>query len=95
MIIASFVGAHYTNKVSTVTVLLLLLCFRELECVPDVFSLIEWSNWLTPSNYMRRFDTIFYFCCMGTKPDTTQDDMEVSKVEVSNNITHSWACWHH
>ena len=64
----------------------ILFCYRELECVPDVFSLIEWSNWLTPSNYMRRFDTIFYFCCMDTKPDTTHDDLEVSRVEVSECV---------
>ena len=60
----------------------LFVLFRELECVPDVFSLIEWSNWLTPSNYFRRYDTVFYMCCMDNKPLAISDEIEVAKTEV-------------
>jgi nucleoside diphosphate-linked moiety X motif protein 19 len=50
----------------------------ELNCVPDVSSLIEWSNWLTPFNSPRRYDTIFYLACLNTKPPCFPDSSEVS-----------------
>jgi len=60
-----------------------LLCVaREIRCVPDIWSLIEWSNWLTPENISRRYDTIFYLCCLEGKPSPTFNPSEVSKAEV-------------
>ncbi len=31
--------------------------------MPAIWSLIEWSNWLTPSNFGSRYDTVFYVVC--------------------------------
>ena len=39
------------------------LC-EEFNCVPDVWSLLEWSNWLTPPLLSKRWDTLFYICCL-------------------------------
>ena len=38
----------------------------QLNLKPDLCSLKEWWNWLTPSSVGRspRFDTIYYICCV-------------------------------
>lgn len=69
-------GKLYSTKLS------LYCTCREFDCVPDIWSLIEWSNWLTPRNYHRRYDTVFYFCCPTQKPLTYPDITEVSLAEV-------------
>ncbi|KAM9302220.1 acyl-coenzyme A diphosphatase NUDT19-like [Gastrophryne carolinensis] len=53
---------------------------RELRCVPNIWALHEWGNWLTPvmSNKGRRFDTAFYICCLPKKPTTADDQKEVT-----------------
>ena len=56
---------------------------RELECVPDIWSLIEWSNWLTPRNHNRRYDTVFYMCFVESKPPSSPDGEEVNSAIVS------------
>ena len=56
---------------------------RELECVPDIWSLIEWSDWLTPRNSKRRYDTVFYMTFVETKPPATPDGAEVMSATVS------------
>ncbi|XP_035680220.1 nucleoside diphosphate-linked moiety X motif 19-like [Branchiostoma floridae] len=59
----------------------LRLC-QEHRCVPDVWSLHEWSNWLTPTaNFRRRYDTIFYMCCLDRIPQTTHDKREMVKAQ--------------
>ena len=62
-----------------------MLSFRELHCVPDVWSLIEWSNVLTPRNFRRRYDTVFYLCCSEDKPPASPDNAEVIKAKVSES----------
>ena len=60
------------------------------ECfgiVPDVWSLHEWSNWLTPTNMEkqhsnRRYDTAFYMCTLPYRIQAEQDDQEIVGVEV-------------
>nr|XP_054757366.1 acyl-coenzyme A diphosphatase NUDT19-like [Lytechinus pictus] len=53
------------------------LC-TEVGGVPDVWSLAEWSNWLTPSDFTtRRFDTIFYITCMDELPEALEDTSEI------------------
>ncbi|CAK8690545.1 unnamed protein product [Clavelina lepadiformis] len=55
----------------------LQLC-RELECVPDIWSLHEWSNWLTPTALMakfsKRFDTVFYTASLSKIPEYYEHD---------------------
>lgn len=58
----------------------------ELDLIPEVWSLYEWSNWLTPlrgEENMRRFDTIFFVCCVNHKPDTVEDTQEIVNTVVS------------
>lgn len=54
-----------------------IMC-RELECVPDVWSLSEWSNWLTPTNLARRFDTLFYISFLEKEPTILIDEKEMT-----------------
>ena len=58
--------------------------FRKFEFVPDIWSLIELSDWLTPRNYTRRFDTIFYTCYTEEKPESSPDNVEVTNTKVSS-----------
>lgn len=42
---------------------------EELNAVPDVWSLYEWSNWLTPHlTKTHRFDTAFFVSCIDEAP---------------------------
>ncbi|XP_060691943.1 acyl-coenzyme A diphosphatase NUDT19-like isoform X1 [Hemiscyllium ocellatum] len=52
------------------------LC-KELDCIPNIWALKEWSNWLTPT-YLesKRFDTAFFICCLQEIPFTLQDGYE-------------------
>ncbi|KAM5138728.1 acyl-coenzyme A diphosphatase NUDT19 isoform 1-T1 [Mantella aurantiaca] len=55
---------------------------KELRCVPNIWALQEWGNWLTPvfskNPRSRRFDTAFYIACLQRKPMTTDDQKEVT-----------------
>jgi len=75
------------------------LC-EEVNMVPDVWSLYEWSNWLTPirlnaqrplskdvKRTPRRFDTMFYVAMLDTMPTAdsyAEDDAEVVKAQWLN-----------
>ena len=66
---------------------LFVFIYSELNCVPDIWSLMEWSNWLTPRNHKRRFDTIFYMVFSGEKPSIHPDGIEVTNSAVSQSCT--------
>ncbi|XP_041059599.1 nucleoside diphosphate-linked moiety X motif 19-like [Carcharodon carcharias] len=52
------------------------LC-RELNCIPNIWALKEWSNWLTPTFLGgKRFDTVFFICCLQEIPFTLHDGYE-------------------
>jgi nucleoside diphosphate-linked moiety X motif protein 19 len=62
------------------------VCFAdfclEIGLCPDIWSLHEWWNWLTPNALgHKRFDTMFYVCCLDFLPKAFSDDNEVSKLE--------------
>ena len=57
-----------------------------MNCVPDIFSMMEWSNWLTPFNSKRRYDTVFYLVFLNNKPCATPDLNEISGLIVSYNV---------
>ncbi|KAM3625023.1 uncharacterized protein V6R79_005791 [Siganus canaliculatus] len=52
---------------------------RELEVLPNIWALHEWSNWLTPAGRrgVSRFDTAFFICCLQEIPHTLQDEREI------------------
>ena len=59
----------------------------ELDMVPDIWSLYEWSNWLSPVSSSRRFDTAFFLCCIHDKPlASMEDDSEI----VLSKVIHSY-----
>lgn len=59
----------------------------ELKVVPDVWSLYEWSNWLTPVGLTgegergRRYDTAFFMCVLDYIPHAVQDNKETTELE--------------
>ena len=52
--------------------------------MPDVWSLSEWSNWLTPANLPRRYDTLFYTCFLEKEPAVLLDGKEMTHSKVIN-----------
>jgi nucleoside diphosphate-linked moiety X motif protein 19 len=60
----------------------LLLC-KKYFLLPDLWSLYEWSNWLTPVNMgPKRYDTIFYICVVDDLPDVRIDGSEIIELLV-------------
>lgn len=57
---------------------------RTLNVIPDVWSLSEWSNWLTPvtlsstgkDRARRRYDTAFFMCVVDHLPEAMHDNNE-------------------
>ncbi|XP_068017809.1 acyl-coenzyme A diphosphatase NUDT19 [Melanerpes formicivorus] len=71
---------EWRRRVQEDPVCFLQLC-RHLGCVPNIWALQEWSNWLTPAGRAggRRYDTAFYLCCLQQRPPhTSQDHREVT-----------------
>ena len=62
----------------------LTLC-QHLNTAPDIWSLHEWSDWLTPTQLKTeksRFDTIFYITFRETiSTKASEDNKEVSQVQ--------------
>lgn len=64
---------------------------QKYSFVPDVWSLHLWGNWLTPTNMDkmhsgRRFDTMFYLCCLPEPRDLLHDEKEIVSAEVRSKI---------
>lgn len=62
---------------------------RELECLPNIWALHEWGNWLTPTavyGKQRRYDTAFFICCLKNIPYTVQDKKEIVHFKWSTPI---------
>ncbi|XP_061078809.1 acyl-coenzyme A diphosphatase NUDT19-like isoform X1 [Conger conger] len=52
---------------------------RELDCMPNIWAMHEWGNWLTPLFFdtKRRYDTASFICCLQEVPYTAQDEKEI------------------
>jgi len=75
--------AEWRPKVHKDPSQMLELC-RWLGAVPDIWTMAEWSDWLTPTgdeHGKRRFDTIFYTAHLPSMPQTLLDQAEVTAVE--------------
>lgn len=59
------------------------LC-KHLECVPDIWALHLWSNWLTPTQSTRRFNTTFFLALLDQMPPTTCDKTEMDEMQWSS-----------
>lgn len=61
---------------------------RELQVLPNIWALHEWSNWLTPAGRYgaTRFDTAFFMCCLPEIPYTLQDEKEIERFQVTGYI---------
>lgn len=57
------------------------MCY-ELKIYPDIHSLFEWSNWMTPFSYPRQFDTVFFVAILEDIAATEINENEVQKIEV-------------
>lgn len=60
---------------------------KELHIIPDIWSMFEWSNWLTPThmtslNTNRRYDTMFYISFVDESVEGIQDDKEIVYTKV-------------
>lgn len=66
---------------------------KELQVLPNIWALHEWSNWLTPVGRYgtSRFDTAFFICCLPEIPQTRQDEKEIVKFQVMNLIHYAHA----
>ncbi|XP_011198554.1 acyl-coenzyme A diphosphatase NUDT19 [Bactrocera dorsalis] len=53
------------------------LC-KVLEVVPDLWSLFEWTAWLTPITFKKRFETGFYLVAMENIPDVILESNEAA-----------------
>lgn len=64
---------------------------RELQVLPNIWALHEWSNWLTPvGRYgVTRFDTAFFICCLQETPHTLQDEKEIVRFQVMVKSTYT------
>jgi len=67
-----------------------LRLYKDLDLLPDIFSLAEWSDWLTPTDLheqgRRRFDTIFYSAHLPEKPETILDEAEEPVLENKDRL---------
>lgn len=61
---------------------------KELNLLPDIWSLYEWSNWLTPilpgqhgQTTARRYDTAFYLCVLDYTPNAEHCAKETTELE--------------
>ncbi|KAL8590575.1 hypothetical protein ACOMHN_011011 [Nucella lapillus] len=59
----------------------LTLC-KNYNIVPDIWSLYDWSNWLSPpgagnASLAKRFDAAFFICCLKEQPYVADDANEL------------------
>lgn len=82
---ASYLSGHeiqkWQKKVQGNASEFISLC-RNFECLPDIWSLQEWSNWLTPNDSPKRFNTIFFLVTLDQMPTAFSSSSEIDKLKV-------------
>ncbi|XP_017069825.1 nucleoside diphosphate-linked moiety X motif 19 isoform X2 [Drosophila eugracilis] len=71
-----FDRVHWQHTVHNDASQFLELC-KELEVLPDVWSLHEWSAWRTPSTFKKRFETAFFMTALEQEPSVHIEPNEV------------------
>lgn len=83
--LASCLSGHeiqkWQKKVQTNASEFINLC-RNFECFPDIWSLQEWSNWLTPSDSSKRFNAIFFFVALDQMSTEFRSSSEIDEFKV-------------
>lgn len=86
-IISESVLKPWREKVDEDASQFIIMC-KELNLLPDIWSLYEWSNWLTPilpgqddQKKARRYDTAFYLCVLDYIPNAVHCDKETTELE--------------
>lgn len=83
---ASYLSGHeiknWQKKVQEDANEFISLC-RRFECYPDIWSLQEWSNWLTPSVYTKRFNTVFFLITLDQMPTAVSSSNEINELKWS------------
>lgn len=78
-----FDRTHWQHVVHNDASQFLTLC-KELEVLPDVWSLHEWSVWRTPSTFKnKRFETAFFVTALEQEPSVHIEPNEVKDCAVS------------
>lgn len=74
--------SDWQNRVHRDPEQFLILC-QTFNLYPDIWSLCEWSNWLTPVHLgTKRYDTIFYLCIVDEVPEVRIDGQEITEIRV-------------
>lgn len=85
--------SNWREKVRNDPTAFVQLCLKLNQC-PDIWSLYEWSNWLTPISVgHKRFDTIFYVCCLENIPKVIIDNREVTNLKVGSLLVVKLIIW--
>ncbi|XP_018566742.1 nucleoside diphosphate-linked moiety X motif 19-like [Anoplophora glabripennis] len=81
---ASYIGGHeilkWQHRVHDNPNEFLNLC-SQFELYPDVWSLKNWSNWMTPPAIPIRFDTMFFFSTFNQMPDVHREENEIQNIK--------------
>jgi len=78
-----FDRVHWQHIVHNDASQFLKLC-KQLEVLPDVWSLHEWSVWRTPSTFKKRFETAFFVTALEQEPSVLIEPNEVKDCAVNN-----------
>lgn len=84
--VKDFDVAPYQKLIHDNKITFLDMC-RELKVIPDLWSLYEWADWLTPTAYgKRRFDTAFFLVGLNEKPPVLVESTEAQSFTVSDDV---------
>ncbi|XP_054082294.1 acyl-coenzyme A diphosphatase NUDT19 isoform X2 [Zeugodacus cucurbitae] len=72
-----FDRAYWQNRVHNDHTQFFTLC-KELDVVPDLWSLFEWAAWLTPITFKKRFETGFYLVAVEDTPGVILESNEAA-----------------
>ncbi|XP_017069824.2 nucleoside diphosphate-linked moiety X motif 19 isoform X1 [Drosophila eugracilis] len=86
-----FDRVHWQHTVHNDASQFLELC-KELEVLPDVWSLHEWSAWRTPSTFKKRFETAFFMTALEQEPSVHIEPNEVKDCAWRSPLDYLQAC---
>ncbi|KAH8273717.1 hypothetical protein KR018_010731 [Drosophila ironensis] len=86
-----FDRTHWQHVVHNDASKFLELC-QQLEVLPDVWSLHEWSTWRTPSTFKKRFETAFFLSALEDQPSVHMEPNEVKDCAWRSPLDYLKAC---